>query len=113
MVAFGGIYRISNAEFCRMGQQGEMSRYPIHFHISQNCGRQCFAKSNSIHHSFQRAIAIHSTDYTLVQNNAAFDNVGHMFFIETGVEKHNIMEHNLAVGALPLLSGMMESDQEP
>ncbi|CAE7577264.1 cemip2 [Symbiodinium sp. CCMP2456] len=107
-VAFGGIYRIENAEFYRMGQTGEMSRYPIHFHITQDYGQFCYAKYNSIHHSFQRAqisetlppppgnaagssfseavaevqlgkaVAVHSTNYVLVKGNVAFDIIGHM-----------------------------------
>ncbi|CAK9023773.1 unnamed protein product [Durusdinium trenchii] len=113
MVAFGGIYRIENAEFYRLGQQGEMSRYPIHFHISQDYGKNCYARFNSIHHSFQRAVAVHGTSYVNVKGNVAFDVVGHMFFVETGMEMHNVIEGNLAVGAIPLLSGMLESDQEP
>jgi len=113
MVAFGGIYRIENAEFYRLGQQGELSRYPIHFHVSQDYGKNCYAKYNSIHHSFQRAVAVHGTSYVNVIGNVAFDIVGHMFFVETGMEMHNIIEGNLAVGAIPLLSGMLESDQEP
>eukprot|EP00931_Biecheleriopsis_adriatica_P101149 TRINITY_DN76357_c0_g1_i1.p1 TRINITY_DN76357_c0_g1~~TRINITY_DN76357_c0_g1_i1.p1 ORF type:complete len:5100 (-),score=780.62 TRINITY_DN76357_c0_g1_i1:121-13482(-) len=113
MLAFGGIYRVENAEFFRMGQTGELSRYPIHFHVAQQWGSRCYAKHNSIHHSFQRAIAIHSTEYVLVKGNVAFDIVGHMYFIETGMERFNILEGNLGVGAIPLLSGMLESDQEP
>ncbi|CAK9106626.1 Fibrocystin-L (Polycystic kidney and hepatic disease 1-like protein 1) (PKHD1-like protein 1) (Protein D86) [Durusdinium trenchii] len=113
MVAFGGIYRIENAEFYRLGQTGEVSRYPIHFHITQDYGQNCYARYNSIHHSFQRAVAIHSTNYVNVKGNVAFDIIGHMFFVETGMEMHNTLEGNLAVGAIPLLSGMLESDQEP
>merc|ERR1711966_491021 len=36
-----------------------------------------------------------------------------MFFIETGMEKFNHLEDNVGVGAIPLMSGMLESDQEP
>ncbi|CAJ1455792.1 unnamed protein product [Effrenium voratum] len=111
--AFGGIYRIENAEFYRMGQQGEMSRYPIHFHVVQDYGQYSYARYNSIHHSFQRAVAVHGTNYVSVKGNVAYEIVGHMFFVETGMEKHNVLEGNLAVGAIPLLSGMLESDQEP
>jgi hypothetical protein len=113
MMAFGGYYRIENAEFYRMGQTGELSRYPIHFHVSQHWGRWAYAKHNSIHHSFQRAVAIHGTDYVTVLGNVGFEIIGHMFFIETGMEKMNHLEGNLGVGAIPLLSGMLESDQEP
>jgi len=56
MVAFGGIYRLENAEFFRLGQTGEVSRYPIHFHITQDYGQNCYARYNSIHHSFQRVL---------------------------------------------------------
>ena len=48
--------------------------------------RYCYVKYNSIHHSFQRAVAVHSTDYTLTKGNVAFDIVGHMFFVERGAE---------------------------
>eukprot|EP00929_Paragymnodinium_shiwhaense_P097871 TRINITY_DN5945_c0_g1_i2.p1 TRINITY_DN5945_c0_g1~~TRINITY_DN5945_c0_g1_i2.p1 ORF type:complete len:5466 (+),score=1278.01 TRINITY_DN5945_c0_g1_i2:78-16475(+) len=113
LVAFGGVYRVENAEWYRMGQTGEMSRYPIHFHVSQEWGQYCYAKYNSIHHSFQRAITIHSTEYALVKGNVAYDIIGHMYFVETGMERFNVLEGNLGVGAIPLLSGMLESDQEP
>ncbi|CAK9106424.1 Fibrocystin-L (Polycystic kidney and hepatic disease 1-like protein 1) (PKHD1-like protein 1) (Protein D86) [Durusdinium trenchii] len=104
---------LSGRGFYRLGQTGEVSRYPIHFHITQDYGQNCYARYNSIHHSFQRAVAIHSTNYVNVKGNVAFDIIGHMFFVETGMEMHNTLEGNLAVGAIPLLSGMLESDQEP
>jgi hypothetical protein len=112
-VAFGGIYRVENTEFYMMGQTGELSRYPIHFHVIQDWGKLCYAKHNSIHHSFQRAVAIHSTEYVTVKGNVAFDIIGHMFFVETGMERYNVIEGNLGIGAIPLMSGMLESDQEP
>ena len=34
---------------------------------------------------------MHSTNYTHVQNNAAFDVIGHMFFVETGMERFNTL----------------------
>ena len=113
MVAFGGVYRVENAKFYMMGQTGELSRYPLHFHVAQMWGRRCYAKHNSIHKGFQRAVAIHGTSYSLVEHNVGFDIIGHMFFVETGMEKYNSIINNLGVGAIPLLSGILESDMEP
>ena len=58
-------------------------------------------------------MAIHGTSYSLVENNVGFDIIGHMFFVEIGMEKYNSIINNLGVGAIPLLSGMLESDMEP
>ena len=54
MVAFGGVYRVENAKFYMMGQTGELSRYPLHFHVAQMWGRRCYAKHNSIHKGCSR-----------------------------------------------------------
>ena len=49
----------------------------------------------------------------VLEGNVGYDVKGHMFFVETGMENFNLIEQNLAVGAVPLYSGMMESDQAP
>ena len=34
-----------------------------------------------------------------------------LFFVETGVERFHVLKGNLAVGAIPLFSGTLESDR--
>jgi len=45
--------RVSYVELKNMGQKGELGSYPLHWHIPGNA-TGCFAKGNSIHHSFNR-----------------------------------------------------------
>ncbi len=52
---------------------------------------------NSIHHSFQRAVTVHGTQYARVMNNVAYFVRGHTFFVEDGAEKNNVFDNNLAI----------------
>jgi len=45
--------RVSYVELKNMGQKGELGSYPLHWHIPGNAGG-CYAKGNSVHHSFNR-----------------------------------------------------------
>ena len=56
---------------------------------------QSYIKSNSIHHSFQRAVTIHGSQYTTVAHNVAYDVKGHTYFVEDGAEFYNVFEGNL------------------
>lgn len=52
---------------------------------------------NGIHHSFNRAITTHGVHYFHIQDNVAFDTLGHTFFIEDAIETNNFYDHNLAI----------------
>lgn len=39
---------------------------------------------------------MHGTNYSLVQNNVAFDSYGHCYYLEDGVEEFNTIDGNLA-----------------
>jgi hypothetical protein len=43
----------------------------------------------SIHHSWNRATALHGINYLRVEHNFAYLIMGHAFFIEDGVEMYN------------------------
>ena len=45
--------KVSYVELKNMGQKGQLGSYPLHWHIPGNAAG-CFAKGNSIHHSFNR-----------------------------------------------------------
>ncbi len=87
--------RFSNVEFTRLGQLGKLKRYPIHYHMQGDAGDGSFVSNSVLHHNFNRAITIHSTGKLLIQNNAAYDTVGHMYFLEDGGEAGNTLEGNL------------------
>jgi len=104
----GGVMRISNTEFTRSGQAANLGRYTFHWHHLSMAGRTVdvadgagYIKNCSIHHTFQRAVVVHGTDYATVKDNVAYRAMGHNFFTEEGQEKYALFEHNLAVASVP------------
>jgi hypothetical protein len=96
MVMAGSFARASNIELNRMGQRGRQGRYPFHWHLVGNGAGQYFA-NNSIHHTFNRALTLHSTSNTTVRDNVFYDNPGHALFVEDGNETGNIIIRNLGL----------------
>lgn len=58
-----------------------MHRYPIHFHLAQNC-TSCFVKDCAIERSFFRCVSVHQTHDMLVTRNVAYDIIGHCYYLE-------------------------------
>lgn len=94
----GGFGRFSGVMFKDMGQEQRMARYPVHWHMEDDGGKDQFIKNCSIWHSANRAITLHGTSFVTVQNNVAFDHIGHGIFMEDGVEHDNIIDGNLVLG---------------
>ena len=103
--------RIENVEVRYAGQMGRLGRYPIHFHMI-GATRNSYVRGCSIHHTYNRAIAIHGVHYLRVQNNVAFETRGHTFFVEDGVETKNVITGNLGANTRELLVGL-NSDATP
>jgi len=98
MTMDGGQAHIDGVEFARVGQKKASGRYPVHFHLLGDAGANSYVKNSSIHNSYNRCLTIHGTNGVKVQNNAAFETVGHCYFLEDGVETGNLLEGNLAFG---------------
>ena len=90
---------IDSVEFYRMGQSGEMGRYPIHFHLMGDSSRGLYVKNSSIHHTFNRCLTIHGSHGVNVINNVTFNSKGHCFFLEDGIEVDNVFQSNVGVNA--------------
>ena len=88
--------RIENVEIYNAGQAFLLGRYPIHFHMAGNV-LGSYVKNSVIRHSFNRAITIHGTSYGLLENNIAYDIMGHTFFIEDSIETDNVIKNNLGI----------------
>ena len=88
--------RIENIEVRRAGQAHRLGRYPLHFHMIGTV-RRSYARSNSVHTTYNRAFAIHGVHYLRVQHNVAYNVMGHAYFIEDAIETKNIIEYNLGV----------------
>lgn len=75
------VARLSWVEFRNLGNEGELGNYPLHFHkvgdLSASLVRSC-----SIHHCFNRGLAVHDSQNLTVTNSVAFDSIGHMFYME-------------------------------
>lgn len=98
MVMTGGRAYIDSAEFGSMGIQGEMGRYPMHWHMVGNADGQ-YIKNSVVKDSYQRCITIHATNNVLVQNNVCYNHFGHGFFLENGSEVGNTIKGNFALVA--------------
>ena len=89
--------RLTYAEFTSCGQASRLGRYPIHFHLCSTVPEGTLLKGLSIHHTFNRAITVHGTNGVTLHDNVAYDNLGHAYFLEDGIEENNEYVHNLAV----------------
>lgn len=88
--------RISYLEMYNVGQAFLLGRYPIHFHRIGDV-HNSYIKGNSIYHSFNRALVVHGTNYLRIEENVAYNIMGHGFFIEDGIEENNVFDNNLIV----------------
>ncbi len=96
----GSAGAISNAEFRHLGKPGVLGRYSIHFHLVGDTMRGSSVIGASIHHSGNRWITIHGTNYLVVRDCVGYRSLGHGFFLEDGTEVNNVLDRNLAVQAL-------------
>ena len=96
MAMVGSTMKVSGVEFFRMGQHENLARYPIHWHLVGDAPGQ-YIENSAIHHTFSRCVTVHGTNDVRVENNVAYDNVGHCYFLEDGVEHGNQYLNNLGI----------------
>src|SRR5262249_24812064 len=93
----GGTMKISGVEFFLMGQHEKLSRDPIHMHLVGD--KQGEKKQKTlISHTYSRCRTVEGTNKIRGQNNVAYNNVGHCYFLEDGVEHDNQYIGNLDLG---------------
>lgn len=85
---------IEGVDFQKFGQQGNIGRYPIHFHFCGDVTGSVVTK-NTIRQSNQRCVVVHGTDKLRVEENVAFDTKGHCYLLEDGIETGNAFIRNL------------------
>jgi hypothetical protein len=91
---------LSYAEFRHLGKKDVLGKYALHFHLCRDTMRGSFVVGNSIWDSHNRWLTIHGTDYLVVRDNVGYKSVGHGYFLEDGTETDNVLDRNLAVGAV-------------
>ena len=87
---------VDGVELNRMGQNMHLARYPIHWHLIGDAQGQ-YIKNSAIHNTYSRCVTVHGTNYLDVENNVTYNNIGHCFFLEDGVEHDNQFVHNLGI----------------
>jgi cell migration-inducing and hyaluronan-binding protein len=87
---------VEGVELNRMCQNMHLARYPIHWHLIGDAQGQ-YIKNSAIHDTYSRCVTVHGTNYLDVENNVTYNNIGHCFFLEDGIEHDNQFVHNLAV----------------
>ncbi len=87
---------VDGVELNRMGQNMHLARYPIHWHLIGDAQGQ-YIKNSAIHDTYSRCVTVHGTNYLDVENNVTYNNIGHCFFLEDGVEHDNKFVHNLGI----------------
>ncbi|HVS36449.1 MAG TPA: G8 domain-containing protein, partial [Gemmataceae bacterium] len=90
---------ISYAEFRRLGKEGVLGRYSLHYHLCGDTMRGSSVVGASIWDSGNRWLTIHGTNYLVVRDCVGYQSIGHGFFMEDGTEVYNILDRNLAVQA--------------
>ncbi len=88
---------VEGVELHRMGQHMELARYPIHWHLVGEGGKGQYIRNAAIHDTFNRCVTVHGTNDLQVENNVTYNNVGHCFFMEDGIESGNEFISNLAI----------------
>ena len=88
--------RFEYVEVTHAGQAFRLGRYPIHFHLNGNVTGS-YVRGCAIHHTFNRAVTVHAVDHLLIEKNVAYNILGHAYFLEDGIEQHNIIQDNLGV----------------
>jgi cell migration-inducing and hyaluronan-binding protein len=87
---------VDGVEFTRMGQNLTLARYPIHWHLVGDAKGQ-YIRNAAIHDTYNRCVTVHGTHNLRVENNVTYNNVGHCFFLEDGIETGNEFVRNLGI----------------
>ncbi len=87
---------LDGVELNRMGQNMHLARYPIHWHLVGDAQGQ-YIRNSAIHDTYSRCVTVHGTNYLDIENNVTYNNIGHCFFLEDGIEHGNEYVHNLAI----------------
>ena len=96
MVMQSATAHIENVELTRMGQKGQLGRYPLHFHLAGNIAG-AYVRDCSIHRCYNRFLTLHGTSHALVEGCVGYDTIGHGYFLEDGIETQNVLSSNLGL----------------
>ena len=99
MIMNGAAMHIDGAELTRMGQAGDVGRYPLHWHMLGDATGQ-YVTNSSVHETYNKGITIHGTQNAWLENNALVNNIGHAYYFEDGSEFGNVLLNNLGMNTV-------------
>ncbi len=91
---------MQGVELQKFGKE-QLGSYPIHFHLDGNLGgKKILVDSNSVDHSYNKCITVHSTQNVAYSNNVCARITGHIFYEEVGNESNITFNGNVGIGAM-------------
>lgn len=91
---------IQGVEIEKFGKD-QLGSYPIHFHMAGSLtNTPPLINANSVHHSFNKCVTVHSTQNVTIKNMVCARIVGHIFYQEVGDEAGVKFQNNLGLGAM-------------
>ena len=94
------VIAIQGVELEKFGK-ARLGSYPIHAHMIGDVPTGALIiNANSIHHSYNKCITIHSTSNVTIENNVCARIAGHIFYQEVGDEFDITFRKNLGLGAM-------------
>ena len=90
---------IQGVEMQKFGKD-QLGSYPIHFHMDDDVAGKVLVDSNSIDHSYDKCVTVHSTQNLTISNTVCVRAVGHLFYEEIGDEAGISFQNNIGIGAM-------------
>ncbi|HUA36572.1 MAG TPA: G8 domain-containing protein [Candidatus Binataceae bacterium] len=91
---------MQGVELQKFGKE-QLGSYPIHFHLDGDLGaKKILVDSNSVDHSYNKCITVHSTQNVKYTNNVCARITGHIFYEEVGNENNITFDGNVGIGAM-------------
>ena len=94
---------VQGVELRKFGKE-QLGSYPFHFHMAGDLSGYPEAdklfSSNSIDHSYNKCVTVHSTQNATFSDNVCARITGHIFYEEMGDESNISFTHNLGMGAM-------------
>jgi hypothetical protein len=114
-------YQVQGVEFYLMGQGGDITHYPVHFHMARktpqpanpNLPAVTYVKDCSVHESMTRWFTIHATEGVTLQRNVGYLSIGHGYYLEDGTEINNKLYANIGIFARAAVDNPQNRRQVP
>ena len=114
-------FQVQGVEFYLMGQGGDITHYPVHFHMARKTPQPVtvdgpavtYVKDCSVHDSMTRWYTIHATQGVTLQRNVGYLSIGHGYYLEDGTEINNKIYANIGIFARAAIINPQNPRQVP